>query len=449
MKKNLLPLLLALVLLLALAAPALAATDADALAALEAMERFMANGGQYKLLDDDAAERDVFMRQYHYVDFDRDGIPELVRQGAFDAMQGYLDVLAAKKTAAGYEIEKVAGYIDSGYHMFGGGTDYLYRFGQFADGTYGVVCWMPKYVGQGTTEPAEVSYLYYAYRDGAFVQTEENGFDMTRTNNNDIGPFTLFTPGDFGACASAQNLTVDGVQKNVEKYNILGSNYFKLRDIAMLLNGTPAQFSVGWDEASGVVSITPGAPYEPVGGELTVGADKSASAIPSAQTVKIDGWTRSDLTVFNLEGNNFFKLRDLGEALGFYVDYDAAANAATVDSTPRRSTLRDGEYRLILSGYSEWIFHETDGSLECDVSVVESTGAYDELNGAALYKPTGERGTIFLPDSLRITSHHFVSPVTWTPQQLRDNVEVLTKLNIMTVTIEGGDVTAMTIGYHP
>ena len=125
---------------------------------------------------------------------------------------------------------------------------------------------------------------------------------------------------------------MDGATKNVEKYNILGSNYFKLRDIAMLLNGTPAQFSVGWDEAGGVVSITPGAAYEPVGGELTVGADKSASAVPSAQTVKIDGWTRSDLTVFNLEGNNFFKLRDLGAALGFTVDYDPETNTAVVSS---------------------------------------------------------------------------------------------------------------------
>ena len=198
------------------------------------------------------------------------------------------------------------------------------------DGTYGVACFMPVYAAENDGETVSESCAYFAYRDGAFVETAENGF--AELDAYDAGPFAFFAPGGFGACVSAQNLTVDGVQKNVEKYNILGSNYFKLRDIAMLLNGTPAQFSIGWDEASGVISITPGEPYAPVGGELTVGADKSASAIPSAQTVKIDGWTRSDLTVFNLEGNNFFKLRDLGAALGFLVGYDAETNTAVVSS---------------------------------------------------------------------------------------------------------------------
>ena len=131
---------------------------------------------------------------------------------------------------------------------------------------------------------------------------------------------------------SGQGLLVDGEEKTVQKYNIDGANYFKLRDIAFLLNGTGAQFSVGWDSAAATVTVTGGEAYAPNGGELTVGRDLSASAVPSAQTVWINGAERSDLSVYNIGNENYFKLRDLGRAIGFAVDFDAEANAAVVDT---------------------------------------------------------------------------------------------------------------------
>ena len=140
----------------------------------------------------------------------------------------------------------------------------------------------------------------------------------------------VFPAAAFHTVLSTQNLTVDGQKIACEKYNIDGSNYFKLRDIAYLLNGTGSQFSVGFED--GVVSISTGAGYEALGTELAAGADKSATAQPSAQTIMINGEKRSDLSVYNIGGNNFFKLRDLGDSLGFFVDYDAATATAIVQS---------------------------------------------------------------------------------------------------------------------
>ena len=141
-------------------------------------------------------------------------------------------------------------------------------------------------------------------------------------------------PAAFAAkvVVSPQKLTLDGKSIYCEKYNIDGSNYFKLRDLAYILDGTGSRFSVGWDAASGVVSIETGKAYTPNGSELMGCEDKSSTAQPSAQTIKINGTVRKDLSVYNIGGSNFFKLRDLGTALGFDVGYDAATNTAQVVS---------------------------------------------------------------------------------------------------------------------
>jgi len=137
----------------------------------------------------------------------------------------------------------------------------------------------------------------------------------------------------FACQRSAQSLTVDGKTITCDKYNIEGSNYFKLRDLAKLLDGTGSQFDVGWDADQQLVTITTNHAYTtPNGTELVVGADKSATAVLSAQTIMIDGVVRRDLSVFNIGGSNFFQLREMGKALGFDVDYDAASNTAIVAS---------------------------------------------------------------------------------------------------------------------
>ena len=187
---------------------------------------------------------------------------------------------------------------------------------------------------------------------------------------------------------SPQKLTVDGKAINCEKYNIDGSNYFKLRDLAYVLNGTTSQFSVGWDAAAGVVSIQTGEAYTPNGSELVVGADKSSTAVPSSQTIKIDGVVRRNLSVYNIGGNNFFKLRDLGEALGFDVGYDAATNTAMAASAyvlvRDRSDYSDGSW-------SEVTYNDKGAllkSINSEGYVEEHVYAYDAKGRVLTHKQT-------------------------------------------------------------
>ncbi len=140
------------------------------------------------------------------------------------------------------------------------------------------------------------------------------------------GPACAFT-----AQRSAQKLTVDGKPVECDKYNIDNLNYFKLRDLAQLLKGTESQFDVSWDAAKNQVVVTTKRAYaKPDGTELKIGEDLSKTAQPSKQTVVIDGAVRSDLKAYNIGGNNFFQLRELGDLLGFDVDYNEASNTAIV-----------------------------------------------------------------------------------------------------------------------
>ena len=124
-------------------------------------------------------------------------------------------------------------------------------------------------------------------------------------------------------CASAadvtpspQKLSVDGTDADCDKYNIDGSNYFKLRDLAYLLSKSDSRFSVAFDAESNAVTVVPGGDYVPVGGELERGKDLSKTAVASKQSVLINGEAVEGISVYNIGGNNYFKLRDLGSALG-------------------------------------------------------------------------------------------------------------------------------------
>jgi len=131
---------------------------------------------------------------------------------------------------------------------------------------------------------------------------------------------------------SSQIVYVNGVQQSFNAYNIDGSNYFKLRDIAYVLNNTESKFSVSYDSALQAIAVLTKTPYSSVGGEMTLGADESSTAIASGQSFSVDGKTIS-LTAYNIGGSNYFKLRDLGSAIGFTVDYSSTASAIIIKSS--------------------------------------------------------------------------------------------------------------------
>ncbi len=128
---------------------------------------------------------------------------------------------------------------------------------------------------------------------------------------------------------SNQKLAVDGVAVEIDHYNIDGSNYFKLRDLACLLRGTTNAFDVGYDSATRTITLTTGGVYAPLDTDMQLGTDQSATAVVSNQRVTVNG-EEAALTAYNIGGSNFFMLRDLAPYLGFDVDYDSATRTALI-----------------------------------------------------------------------------------------------------------------------
>ena len=136
------------------------------------------------------------------------------------------------------------------------------------------------------------------------------------------------------ASPTASKVTVDGQSKAFEAYNINDNNYFKLRDIAYVLNGTDASFSVGWDGAANSIALEKGEAYAPTGSEMKVSGTKDIKdAVASNSSILIDG-VKAALKAYNINGNNYFKLRDLGTALGFHVGWDNASQTISITSVP-------------------------------------------------------------------------------------------------------------------
>ncbi len=130
------------------------------------------------------------------------------------------------------------------------------------------------------------------------------------------------------AYASTQTVEVDGVPVEFEMYALESKsgkpvNYIKVRDLAQVLNGTPAQFNVGY--ADGGVNLEAGEAYVSVGSEMhTSFSGDRAYTVPTKPT-KVNG-EETKLKAIVLTGNKgggytYYKLRHLGKALNFNVGW--------------------------------------------------------------------------------------------------------------------------------
>ena len=174
--------------------------------------------------------------------------------------------------------------------------------------------WVDVAVGAVRTIPAESALIL------RFAQDDTSTVPSASVSDN------------VTAYPTTSTVVVNGRNVPFDAYNIGGNNYLKLRDLAYTLTGTEKQFAVSWDEAANMISLTSGYPYTVVGGEMEGKGSGAKTAAPIKSKVFLDG-KEVVLTAYNIGGNNYFRLRDIGEAFDFGVDWKEDIREIHIDTS--------------------------------------------------------------------------------------------------------------------
>ena len=220
----------------------------------------------------------------------------------------------------GYSPEMGVFWMDSGPISQGGDMSTMTRTAEPAGTAEDGVIYMLLVPGFGGN-----SYCWMCESDFAKIEPKHRGVPGP---DSDIfgtpGPDKSGQPQQpAGTTASPTNdkLEVNGAAANPTVYKIGDSNYFKIRDVAALLNGTEKQFAVGYDGSKNAVTATTGQGYDKQSGDLAGAATGgSQTADPSNDAIYVNG-EKITAEVYKINGSNYFKLRDLGKALNFYVGW--------------------------------------------------------------------------------------------------------------------------------
>ena len=132
------------------------------------------------------------------------------------------------------------------------------------------------------------------------------------------------------AAPTASKVIVDGKTMEFDAYTINDNNYFKLRDVAVVVGDSAKQFEVTWNGEKNAIELISGQPYTRVGGELAKGDGTAKAATLNTSTIYKDGVV-VELTAYTINNNNYFKLRDLGQTFDFNVSWDGANNAVIIN----------------------------------------------------------------------------------------------------------------------
>jgi len=130
----------------------------------------------------------------------------------------------------------------------------------------------------------------------------------------------------------SSKVLVDGKTVALEAYSIGGYNYFKLRDLAAVVNGTEKQFNIGWDNSKNAIKLISGEAYKTTANDLKVSANPTKkNAIQTNSKIYLDG-KEVRLTAYNISNNNYFKLRDVADLFDIGVSWNSKANAVEIST---------------------------------------------------------------------------------------------------------------------
>jgi hypothetical protein len=143
---------------------------------------------------------------------------------------------------------------------------------------------------------------------------------------------SIFSTNVFAENKTMAKVSQDTIKLNnktiyCEGFKISGVNYYKLRDIAEALSDTSSRFDVKWNDKESIIEIVTGKEYTLVkeSNDKYYNPDRNYYATATTSKILVDGKVQN-IKAFNIDGNNYFKLRDLEKLIPFDIKWDSTKN---------------------------------------------------------------------------------------------------------------------------
>ncbi len=281
-----------------------------------------------KLMSSDPTYNEVVI-----TDLDRDGIPEafIMRDGlnggisaGFTMSGNTISNIEVPSNIIGSCLKDITVYDKDGRYIFVGKEIPRY--------TSEINYYKLMFDGEKLTVERILKSYVSAYPTIPYVDMWGNDFLTSGyPNRTKIKQFIDGYNGMNSLTATNSNvkLVVDGQEVEVSGYTVNDSNYYKIRDIAMVLRTTDSKFNVEWDETLSAVSVTTGEKYEIIGGELSEDDGSSLNVEQNSAPIYVDGEEHEFLS-YNINGSTYFKIRDIGDMAGFGVDWDGDTQTVVI-----------------------------------------------------------------------------------------------------------------------
>lgn len=129
------------------------------------------------------------------------------------------------------------------------------------------------------------------------------------------------------ATPSPYEINVNKEKKDIVGYDIEGSTYLSIREVARAINDTASRFSVIWDESKQAIVMNLGETYK--SSEEIMHHKTSQQAIATQSKVYING-EEIMLPTYKINGITYFKLRDLGDLLRIQINWIKQENCISI-----------------------------------------------------------------------------------------------------------------------
>lgn len=283
-----------------------------------------------KTISQDPTYTDVVL-----TDLDRNGIPEafVIKKGAYGGIGAAFTMsdnaivdIQTPSNIIGECLENISVYLKNDTYIFVGVEVPRYASQLFY---YKLELVSGKLVATRIKKSDVSPYSAITYVDKYSSNFRENGYP----NRNKILDFveSYDAVNNISATRSSAKLLVNGETVTIDGYSVNDSNYFKIRDIAMLLRGTEKRFNVSWDSKKNAIMIDTNSDYVPIGGELSGVIDTEMDVVENDTPIYVDNKQRA-ITAYNINGSAYFKIRDIANAAGFEILWDGGSQTINIST---------------------------------------------------------------------------------------------------------------------